>query len=95
MLLHCIGVMASIITLAWGCNTFKWFHATMLIIALIIIIIRGALFYDAMVPEVYAKVVQESIESEVLNLIGKGKKEATSSVEEEKEEETELVASNV
>ncbi len=93
MLLHFTGVMGAIITLAWTCNVSKAFHLVMLMVGMIVIIIRGAIFYNNIVPELYYQVLEEMVENEVSNYIISGKKKSTQGAEGDDEEEMKVAKS--
>ena len=69
MILHFVGVMATLICIAWPCYHSQTFHAVMMVVALLVVIIKGAIFYNNVMTVVYADIVQESVETELRKLI--------------------------
>lgn len=69
MILHFIGVLMSLICLAWPCMYSQTFHAVLLLVAMLIVIIKGAIFYNNIITEVYADIVRESVETEIRKVV--------------------------
>jgi hypothetical protein len=73
MLLHFVGVLASLICLAWPCLHSKVFHGVMLVCASVVVIAKGAVFYHNIMSDVNSKIIAECIDNEIKMIIENNK----------------------